>query len=144
MSTITLSSLPIEILYCICDHLDIQDILRSIRRVCRHLYAVSNTYNRYKLNMCSMTASDIKLISHRISPERIISLISNKYYDKNQIELPRSISGTSGSIFDISKFTNLQSLTLVDVNDNDTQKFFEHISFCEVRQYFLFIVIKQS
>ncbi len=133
MSTVTLVSLPVEILYLICDYLDIWDILRSFRRVCKQLYAVSHAYNRYKLDMCSMSASNIKLISHRIPPEHIISLISHKYYNKNHFELPRSALGTFRSILDISQFTQLQSLTLIDVNDTDTQSFFEHIHLCQVR-----------
>ena len=133
MSTQNLLLLPVEILYLIFDNLDVQDIIYSIRRVSKHFYDITNSYNRYHLNMCSMKASTIKLLSHRIYPEQIISLIVNKYYDLNQIDLPRSMSGTRGSIYDMSKFVNLQSLTLINVSENDTQKFFEHISLCQVR-----------
>ncbi|UJR19491.1 hypothetical protein I4U23_022620 [Adineta vaga] len=131
MSEATLLSLPVEIYYLIFDFLDIKDILRSIRRVSKVFYYATNSYNRYHLNMCSLKASNIKFLSHRIIPEQIISLTINKYYDLNQIDLPHSISGIRGSIYDISKFINLRSLTLVDVNDNDTQKLFEHISLCQ-------------
>ncbi|CAF1668731.1 unnamed protein product, partial [Adineta ricciae] len=131
MSTKNFLSLPVEIVYLIFDNLDIHDIIHSVRRVSKHFYRITNSYNRYQLNMCSLKASAVKLLSHRIYPEQIVSLIVNKYYDLNRIDLPLSMSGTRGSIYDISKFINLQNLTLDNVNENDMQKLFEHISLCK-------------
>ncbi len=133
MSTVTLLSLPVEILYLVCDYLDIKDILCSFRHVCKKLYAVSHTYNRYKLNMCSMSVSDMKIISHRILPERIISLITHKYYNKYLFDLPLSTLSISRFMFNTFRFTKIQSLTLRDVSDTDTQYFFKHIRRCKVR-----------
>jgi hypothetical protein len=135
MSKISLLSLPVEILYLICDYLDIKDILCSFRYVCKQLYAVNHTYNRYKLNMCSMSVSDMKIISHGILPERIISLITHKYYNNNLFDLPRFTLDISRFMFNTFRFTKLQSLTLRDVNDTDIQHFFRHIRRCKVRWY---------
>jgi len=130
MATISLLDLPVELLYCICDHLDILIILRSLRCVCKRLYAVAGTYDRYKLNIASMSMSDLIFISHRILPESITSLIIySKYTNTNQLEWFRSI-------FNIRRFTRLHSLTLLNIKDNDVQNFFEHICYFQVRGYF--------
>ncbi len=127
MLTISLLDLPVEILHCICGHLDLLTILRSFRCVCRKLYAVIDTYNDYKLDITSMSMADFKLISHCVQPESIVSLIvCSQYRDTNQLDLLRSI-------FDIRQFTRLHSLTLLHTDSNDGQNFFEHICFFQVR-----------
>jgi hypothetical protein len=130
MATISLLDLPVELLYGIFDHFDILIILRSLRFVCKKLYAVVATYDRYKLNIASMSMSDLIFISHRILPESIISLtVYSKYTNTNQLEWFQSI-------FNIRRFTRLHSLTLINIRDNDVQNFFKNICYFQVRGYF--------
>lgn len=130
MAMISLLDLPVELLYGIFDHFDILIILRSLRFVCKKLYAVVATYDRYKLNIASMSMSDLIFISHRILPESIISLtVYSKYTNTNQLEWFQSI-------FNIRRFTRLHSLTLINIRDNDVQNFFKNICYFQVRGYF--------
>lgn len=127
MSTISLLDLPVEILHLICDHLDTLIILRSIRYVCKRLYAVGNSYNRYKIDISSMPVSVLKYLSSQIRPENIISLtVSTDYWNRDQSTLFRSS-------FDICRFTQLHLLSLFDVTNNDFQYFFQLIHFSQVQ-----------
>ena len=127
MSTNSLPHLPVEILHIIFDRLDISTVLRSARYVCKHFYAVVDSYSRYKIDITSMSASDIKLLSRQIQPERISSLIvCDHYLNKTEYKM-------FCSIFDITQFTGLHSLTLLDIQDNDLQQFLELVRFKQVR-----------
>lgn len=131
-TAISLLDLPVEMLHCICDHLDILTILRSFRYVCKQVYNFIKTYNRYKLNIISMSISDLKFISHQIQSESIISLvISCQYKEPHPFDFFRCI-------FDMGQFTRLHSLILLDIKDydDDARYFFEHICFFQVWRYF--------
>jgi hypothetical protein len=127
-TAISLLDLPVEMLHCICDHLDILTILRSFCYVCKQVYNFIKTYNRYKLNIISMSISDLKFISHQIQSESIISLvISCQYKEPHPFDFFRCI-------FDMGQFTRLHSLILLDIKDydDDARYFFEHICFFQV------------
>jgi hypothetical protein len=49
MATVTLVTLPVEIVYRILDHMDQLTILLSIRNVCTRLNAITDTYHRYQV-----------------------------------------------------------------------------------------------
>lgn len=68
----SLDTLPVEILNRILDHLNILSILLSFRSVCKRFNEISNSYNRYKLDVSS---TDIKRIVRLIQPNRIASII---------------------------------------------------------------------
>lgn len=126
MPTISLLDLPVEILYYICDNLDTLHTLRSFRHVCKHLYAVINNYNRFKLNIESTSKAEMIFISHLIQPESITSLVfSSQYLNTEQLDLFRSI-------FNTCRLIRLHSLTLCRTKDSDIQYFFEHIRFFRV------------
>ncbi|CAM4917353.1 unnamed protein product [Rotaria socialis] len=109
----SLVTLPVEIFYCILDHLDICSILISLRRVCRRLHTITDTYNRYELDLSSIRQRYIKLIASIIRAENIIGLIlSNK----------ASINTTFDFFLlhsDIHEFPKLRSLTLNKFTDYD-------------------------
>jgi hypothetical protein len=65
-----LLGLPVEIVYRILDHLEIQTILLSCRNVCTRLNTIIDTYHRYQVNFIfiSFTAC------------RICSIIPNHIY----------------------------------------------------------------
>jgi len=52
----SLATLPIELIYCILDKLDILTILISFRNVCRRLNNIIDNYHRYKVSFISWAA----------------------------------------------------------------------------------------
>ncbi|CAF1625799.1 unnamed protein product [Rotaria magnacalcarata] len=115
--------LPTEILYCILDQINTQDILFSFRNVCTHFYAITNTYNRYKIHFTSTSSkSDIHRICRMIKPENVISffLISTcTALDGIELFL---------SLIDISQFTRLKLLDLFNISHCDLHKILQHIT----------------
>ena len=54
----SLLTLPVELLHRIFDYLDAQTILLSFSYVCTHLRAVTHTYEKYTLDLTSISKSD--------------------------------------------------------------------------------------
>ncbi len=48
--TLTLSTLPVELVYRILDHLNEETIFWSLRNVCQRLNDITDTYHRYQVN----------------------------------------------------------------------------------------------
>ena len=48
--TLTLSTLPVELVYRILDHLNEKTIFWSLRNVCQRLNDITDTYHRYQVN----------------------------------------------------------------------------------------------
>ncbi|CAM4802575.1 unnamed protein product [Rotaria magnacalcarata] len=102
----SLSDLPVEIVYRILDHLNTDSILISVRRVCKKLYSITDTYNRYELDLSSIPQAAIKLIASNIRSENVIRLVlSGKSFEG-------SIFGLFSPLFDIHDFYQLRSLDL--------------------------------
>ena len=122
MSNMCLSILPVEILHNIFDHLDVQDILLSIRRVCKKLYEVSNSYNRFVLKFSSINDADLRCISRLIYPESIIemnlSICNNIPTDVDLFFLK----------FDPNQFTRLKVLTLNEHKKTELEHFLRRIN----------------
>ncbi|CAF1220004.1 unnamed protein product [Rotaria magnacalcarata] len=106
MSTASLDTLPSELLYRILSQLDVVTIFGSLYHACTRLRAITNAYDRYKLNFTYISKREFTFVSKRIRPENIISL---KLHDGDrtpgQIELFLSI-------FHIDQFIQLRSLTV--------------------------------
>ncbi len=108
-TTMSLVTLPVEILYRILDHVDMHSILFSFRCVCKQFYTISNSYNRYELDTSSSSSSDIKRIARLIQPDRIISLVFHADSSgENKIDL-------FFRCFNSNEFVRLFSLTLIGV-----------------------------
>lgn len=127
----SLLNLPVEILHSICDRLDVLTIVGSFRYVCKYLYDVTDSYNRYTINITSISESALTSLSTRIRPESIISLT---FSDADYLKRDQSIHFCS--VFDISRLTTLHSLALYDGTDNDRQNVFSLILFGQVRRDF--------
>lgn len=113
--------LPVEILYRILDSLDVQTILFSIRYVCRQLYFITNSYNRYRLDLSSISQAHFRLICQLIPMDNVISLIlSDEDRTRGQIQLFLSLCS-----FD--QLTRLQSLTLLQIDDTRLNIFLPYI-----------------
>jgi hypothetical protein len=112
--TISLLSLPTELLHRICDFLEAETIVLSFRHVCAQLFATAETYNRYKCRFSSMSKMNI---CRTIPAENVILLdFRNK---KNTIELFLSA-------FDIHQFIRLRSLSIDHINVTDLNTILHH------------------
>ena len=117
-SNASLMNLPTELLHRICDFLDAETIVLSFRHVCVQLYAVSETYNRYKLRLNSM----VKMNICRIIPAGNVVLLDfgNEKNAMHRIELFLSL-------FDIHQFTRLRSLSIYNINVEDLNILLHHV-----------------
>ncbi|UJR26088.1 hypothetical protein I4U23_007434 [Adineta vaga] len=121
MSTSIFETLPVEILYRIFDHLDIQTIIFSIRYVCKQLYLTTNSYDRYNFNFKSISKSLFHIICRLIPYENVITLtLSDEDKTRDQIAL-------FVSLCDIKQFSRLQSLTLLEIDDENLDIFLKYV-----------------
>lgn len=119
VSSASLYTLPIELLYRIFDILDNETILFQFRNVCKRFYFVIQTYNQYKLNFQSISKSSFHSICRLIQPENVSSLtLSNDNQTPDQIKLFLLL-------FNIEQFTRLRSLTLIQIDENDFHRIFQ-------------------
>jgi hypothetical protein len=104
MSDVSLLTLPVETLYRIFDYCDVQRIY-SVRRVCRQLYAVASTYDRFHLNINLNSKHNFKLLAQCIPPESIISI---------------TVNNNNARYYDWRSFTSKEdSLTINQISDNN-------------------------
>jgi hypothetical protein len=122
MSDVSLLTLPVETLYRIFDYCDVQRIY-SVRRVCRQLYAVASTYDRFHLNINLNSKHNFKLLAQCIPPESIISITVNnnnaRYYDWRSFTSKEDVISSFTSSFKAHQFTRLRSLTINQISDNN-------------------------
>ncbi|CAF0795907.1 unnamed protein product [Rotaria sp. Silwood1] len=126
MSALSLHILPTELLHRIIDYSDTETVFFSFRNVCKRFQTILNDYNQYQLDFRLMTKSKFCLIRRFIQPDKVISLvISNGHKTTGQIKLFLSL-------YDISLFTRLRSLTLIQVSDLDAVEYLKHVSRCSL------------
>ncbi|CAF1259680.1 unnamed protein product [Rotaria sordida] len=122
MSSASLYTLPIELVYHIFDNLDVQTIFFSFRNVCKRFYTIVDIYNRYELDLSSVSKSEFHRICRIIRPENVISLIlSNNDMTPGQICL-------FISLFNIKQFVHLRALTLIEIEKFELNLLIEHIN----------------
>ncbi|CAF5167929.1 unnamed protein product, partial [Rotaria magnacalcarata] len=122
----SLLTLPTEIVYRILDHLNIYSTLISLRRVCKRLHTITDTYDRYELDLSSIPESKIKLIASIIRPENIISLILTQNTSR------KTIFDLFFLHFKIHEFPQLRSLTLSGVTANDFNRILQALATCRL------------
>ena len=123
----SLLTLPIEILHHILDQLDTKDIVLSFRNVCVHFRAITNNYNRYKIQLTSTSLeNDIRLICRMIRPENVISCALRS--SNGRSDLMTSRIQLFLSLIDIHQLTRLQSLDLFGRDNCDFNELIRHIS----------------
>ena len=118
---ISLDGLPIELLYCIFDRLDAETILTSIRYVCKRLYLLTDTYNRYEFNFKGIYKHKFHQLCRIIHPENVISLML-----ANNNQTPQQIESFLACCH-IEQYNRLQSVTLVSIEDSHLKLFIEHL-----------------
>ena len=118
-NVISLVTLPAELLCRICDFLDTETLLCSVRYVSVKLYMITNTYNRYKI-FCHSISNVI--ISQLIQPENVILLdfgTRNNAINWTELFLP---------MFKTFKFTRLQSLSVHQINNISLGIILHHVA----------------
>jgi hypothetical protein len=121
IATMSLDILPIELVYKILDNLDLQTIIFSFQNVCKRFYAITNTYNRYELDLNSISKVYFHHICGIIRPETIISLIlSDHDTTPGQISLFMSL-------FNIDQFIHLRSLTLIGIEKTQLNRLMNYV-----------------
>ena len=122
----SLSTLPVELIYRLLDYLDVQTILLSFRYVSKKFYLISNNSNCYNLNLSSISKSDSDLICRQICPEKVVSItLSDEDTTPGQI-------GFFFSLFEISNFPRLRSLTLQYVDSKDLHGILNDLLHCSL------------
>ena len=123
--SVTLSTLPVEIIHSIFDHLDGTTVLLSVRDVCRRLRATVDNYHRWKLDLTTMSKRDFYRLLVRIHPQDVTALTLNDRETPGQI-------GLFLSLINIDLFTQLRSLTLVNIEEEHLCLFLEHARSCSL------------
>lgn len=124
MSNTYLQDLPTELLQRIIDYVDTETVLFSFQYVCQRFRIIVKTYNQHQLDFRSITKSNFTLARYLIRPENVISLIlSDGYKTPGQIVLFLSL-------FDLSRFTRLRSITLLEVSHKNAIVYLQHIVTC--------------
>lgn len=122
MASVSLDTLPIELVYHICRNLDIRTILFSLRNVCKRFYTIINNYNQYELDLSSISKNEFHRICQIIDPKNVTSLIlSDGDMTPGQIDL-------FISIFNINEFIHLRSLTLMNIEKSELNLLMENIN----------------
>ncbi|CAF1141273.1 unnamed protein product [Adineta ricciae] len=120
----SLLTFPTELIHHILDQLGIDDILFSLRNVCRQFYALTNSYNRYKIRFTSSTPkADIYRICRIIRPENVISLALIQAHSDRVVERFKLLL----SLVNIHQFTRLQSLDLYEVDPDTLDNILQHV-----------------
>ncbi|CAF1135849.1 unnamed protein product [Adineta steineri] len=117
-----LATLPVEIVYYICDCLDAKTILVSFRNICRRLRNIINNYDNYILDFKKTSRSDFQLICRLINPQQVKSLTlcqqtttfdQTIFFDKQ---------------FHVKDFSRLRSLTLIAIKESRLRAVLKHIN----------------
>ena len=125
----SLSTLPIELLYRLLDYLDIQTILLSFRYVSKKFYLVASNSNHYNLDFSSISKNHFDSISCRICPEKIVFItLSDDETTPGQI-------GLFFSLFQISDFPRLRSLTLRHIDSKTLHGIVNDLLHCSLTSF---------
>ncbi len=107
-----MDTLPVELFHRIFDNLDAKTILLSIRPVCQLFQSVFHSYDRFNLDMESISKPTFRLLCRLIKPESITSL-SLYGWNKSLSQIDLFFS-----LVDSQTLTRLRSLTLLYMDDD--------------------------
>ena len=101
-------------------------IFLSVRDVCQSLRAAVKSYRRYALDFTSVSKHEFCRVLHIVRPEWVTSLsLSDQETTIERIDLFRSL-------VDISRFTRLRSLSLLNIDGPDLCVFLKHAKNCSL------------
>jgi hypothetical protein len=127
MENSPLITLPTELTYRIFDYCDSQTILLHVRRVCKRLYAMVNSYDRFAVILNSNSAWTMKSVSQTLLPEKVISLTVDDF-DVGRFTWCDIGTKSFFSLFNGLEFTRLRSLILKHMRDKDLQRLLQSLS----------------
>ena len=116
MSFDTLYYVPLNRIF---DYLDLKTLLRSVSCTCSDLRKAVRSYNAFQLDSIPISIDNLKRITTSIPAQNIISLMI--------------IPSDQTQISELSKFINLQRLTLIGINDTLLNNIFTHITSTRLR-----------
>ncbi|CAF1651393.1 unnamed protein product [Rotaria magnacalcarata] len=123
--SLSLLTIPVEVLYRILDQLNIKDILFSFRRVCTKFHSITNSYNRLTIEISNHPSDTLIDRFYRIiSPENVGALILNQSYtnaESNNIDWFFSFG-------DIHRFTRLRFVNLKMLYEKDYRTLLRHLA----------------
>lgn len=138
VSVPSLSTLPVELLYRLLDYLDIETILLSFRYVSKRFYIIASNSNHYNLDFRSISKNHFDSICRRICPEKIISItLSDDELTPGQI-------GLFFSLFQITDFPRLRSLTLRQIDSNILHAILQDLLQCSLTSFSFYSKGKRS
>ncbi|CAM2718856.1 unnamed protein product [Rotaria socialis] len=109
----SLDTLPAELLYRLLDLLPCETILISVANVCRRFRSIAHAYDRYDIDLRSISQPNFHTICRSIRPMKVISLtLSDDEKTPGQI-------GLFLSLFHIKLFRRLRHLTLINIAAED-------------------------
>ncbi|UJR06749.1 hypothetical protein I4U23_011037 [Adineta vaga] len=129
MENSPLAALPPELIHRIFDYCDFRTILLYVRRVCKILYAMVDSYDRFAVTVALYANSTctMKSVSLNLQSEKIISLTVYDYKSYN----PSGHDIRTKSIlssFNSAQFTRLGSLSLKNTWDNHLECLLQSLS----------------
>lgn len=119
--TASFQSLPVELLHYVFDHLDIETILLSLRQVCRFFRSVVQTYDRYVLDLRSISKANFRLICRIVSCQNVVSVAITEERTPGQVDLFLSL-------VQIRQLARLRSLVLIDIDESHVNFILKHVS----------------
>lgn len=110
----SITNLPVEVLFNILDLLNAEDILFSFRLVCRRFHTVAESYDQLRVQLTYRTfKTDIQRLCHIIRPENVIALTLERSHFNDD---------TTECFFQsavIHQLNRLRSLTLWNIQGSD-------------------------
>ena len=126
-----LNQLPVELFHLLFSYFSAHEILFSFTDVSGYIDSILLTYSDYRLNFHQMERGHFNLISSRLRPDQVISLILS--HDDPASEL-------FSTRFHITQFTRLRSLTLVRIHYERVTSLFANLHQLEHLRSFSFDV----
>lgn len=114
-----LVALPTELIYHILTFLEPIFIVRTLRCVCKRFYGIAKSYDHFQLNFKSIDKSDFHFLCNFLRPNQIETLVLS-----DDDETPGQIEYFLSN-FGIHRFSKLQILTLINIDDLHLKKFFK-------------------
>lgn len=133
MSNAYLLHLPVELLHYIFNYLDVQEI-SSVRRVCKKLYSITNTYDQHHLNINYESMFQLKYSTRWILPESIVSLAIDSHIDRSDLlwytpkQYKNYVINSLLLSFDLHRFTRLRSLVMKNMRNSDIDILTQHLN----------------
>lgn len=121
------SSLPVELIHYLFQYLDINTIFFSFRYVCKRFHTIVDKFDRYTLDMRSISKMDFDRICSILCREKIFSIILT-----NGMHTPYQIP-TFLSRFSFDQFPHLRSLSLNQIEENNLFAILMHLSRCPLQ-----------